>query len=251
LKRKNNFADSSFEIKLKMKHTRRFIIGIIATCCWLACTTQTEVQPEPQGKRFFPLAVGNFFVFDIEQTLYTSGPVGVTTQFQRKWYVADLFENQENENVYILYEYTRTTPQENWTYIKTRNAILSDYHLLLSDEAISFQKLLFPLRQGTRWNVNKFNTLPEKIITLTKLPLQKTVNTVVYTQVAEIEYTNEEDRIIGNDIEKEWYALDVGLIERYLENITYCSNTPACLGQQIIQSGSIVSEKLNSYGNEL
>jgi hypothetical protein len=250
LKRKNNFADNSLQIKRKMKPTRRYLIVLIATCCWLACSTDGEIQPMPEGKRYFPLAIGNYFVHNVTQTIYTSGPIGTTTNLQRKWVVVDVYNATQNTEGFILYEYTRPNSTANWVYQKTRNALLANGYLLLSDENISFKKLVFPLTKGTSWNVNTFNTLEEKTISITALNAQRTVIDTLFTQVAEIEYTNEADRIIGNDIEKEWYAPDAGLIERYKEKITYCSNTQACLGQQIIQSGSIVSEKLIEFGNE-
>ena len=104
--------------------------------------------------------------------------------------------------------------------------------------------------KGNEWNVNEFNIEPEKNIKIIDLLDTKEVENFTYPNVAEVEYSNEVDRIIGNDIQREWFAYQVGLIETYTEKINYCTNTPACLGQQIIQSGIIESTKLIAYGVE-
>ncbi|MCZ8354409.1 MAG: hypothetical protein O9340_06730 [Cyclobacteriaceae bacterium] len=232
-----------------MKEVSRICIPLFFILLF-ACDSGDDKPFGLEDKQFFPLQKGYFLQFQVQSTVYTAGPVGTVNQFQKKWLVIERFINDENEESFILHELTRVNESADWSYQKTLQATINSFGLIIEEDNKGFQKLKFPVVKGNEWNVNEFNIEPEKNIKIIDLLDTKEVENFTYPNVAEVEYSNEVDRIIGNDIQREWFAYQVGLIETYTEKITYCTNTPACLGQQIIQSGIIESTKLIAYGVE-
>jgi hypothetical protein len=100
------------------------------------------------------------------------------------------------------------------------------------------------------WNGNAYNSLGEELYIITKIKVPATIGSNSFDDTLEITQREDVDNIVGNDIRKEVYAKNVGLVYKKTETITYCSNTTSCLGKQIIEQGVVAEYSIKEYGKE-
>ena len=58
-----------------------------------------------------------------------------------------------------------------------------------------------------------------------------------------------DDGITRTDLRTEVYALDIGLVYKSSRIVEFCAD-PDCLGQEIIEIGSDLEQRLIDFGNE-
>jgi hypothetical protein len=197
---------------------------------------------------YLPISKGTYQIYDVTETEYVNGPEGVTLQYELRTRVVDSFPNTNGLYSYIIYRETRATSTEDWDYLDTWTATFNTREAIVQEGNISFVKLSLPLTTDRRWNGNLYNALGEEQYRVSSVNEPTTINELVFNDAVEIVQSDEVDNIIGNDVRKETYAKDIGLINKKIETVVYCSNAPACLGEQIIQEGYVWEQTIKEYG---
>lgn len=212
------------------------------------CSEDEDTKVVLSDKGYLPLSVGTFQIYDVTETEYISGPDGITLEYELKTEVVDSIPSLDGFYSYIIYRSTRTAPTEVWDYLDTWTATFNNREAIVQEGNNSFVKLDLPVVMGSSWDGNLYNNLGEEPYAVSILGEAATINDLVFDDVVEVTQRNEEDDIVGNDIRKETYARGVGLISRIVETVIYCSNTPECLGEQIIEEGFVMEQKIKAYG---
>lgn len=228
-------------------------IGLALLVVLVSCADDPD--PVDWGYQYQPLGVGLQWTYEVTETMINQ-QVETTRNYELKITITDSALTGENR-YYVLSRETRLNETEEWQPLDTWSITVSTNQLIQNESNINFVKLRFPLGPAANWDGNQYNNLPdngnlfngtgselyrvthfEKPLTLsTGLTLEKTIT------VVQNDFT---DPIVGQDQRHEVYGADVGLVEKKISQLEYCT-TPNCLGQQQVATGYVYSQTLKSY----
>lgn len=209
---------------------------------------------------FFPLAVGNFHVYQVNETQYTTLNPKVDLIYQLKLAIVDSFVNTSGGLTYVIHRSRKEAGQNSFNYLDTWSVRAEPSQIVVNEGNIPFVRLAFPLVAGRQWNGNALNSIGGEqtcgenptyscdIYTINDgVPFE--LNGEVLTETIEVVQNNNMDPIVKQDVRKEVYARNVGLVFKESTILEFCT-VGNCIGQQQIEKGMILTQTLIEYGRE-
>jgi len=253
-KRKNNF-----EMKLPVMRIG-FVVFLIFSALVFSCSEDEPVVPD-MGFEYYPLKVGNYSIYQVNETSISLS-VETKTTYELKVTTTDSIVNDKGLTTYVLVREKRVDSSVGWQSLDTWSVQLIDNRIVQNEANVIFVKILFPPSVNLKWDGNQFNNLPNDgnlfnesgsehyfVSTLNEgISLSSGFETDNSLTVVQNDFS---DEIIGMDKRKEIYASGVGLIYKEVKQLTYCTSSASCLGQQKIDNGVILIQSLKEYGNKI
>ena len=207
-----------------------------------------EYTPPELGSQYFPLQKGLYHIYSVERIDYQEGASPVTTEYEMLVEVVDSFPSASQEVTYVIHRSTRSTSAEEWTALDTWSARKNNRELVVNEGNVSYLKLVFPPRERSTWNSNKYNTLEadEYEIVSFKDPFQLPSGTT-FDNTLTVERAEDPEYILFQNESREVYAKEYGVIFKEVIQLHFCDDDD-CRGQQIIESGMKVKQWLKEYG---
>lgn len=243
-----------------MKKLARYLLfASMVTLLWMC--GDTDVVSPPSDIDFFPLRVGQYHVYAVEETQYSTAEGQVDRSYQLKLTAIDSFENNSGGITYVIYRSIKEPGQSEFVYLDTWSTRVDQDKVVVNEGNTAFVKLAFPAVIGKEWNGNEFNTLggEQTCSSVSSFPcdLYKIINqdvpfefnSVIIGETLEVEQNNNTDPIVKQDVRTEIYARNIGLIYKETTILEYCT-IGSCIGQQQIESGIILKQKLIEYGQD-
>ncbi len=227
-----------------MKHFFKYFVAIVILAG--ACDDADESVPADIGLDYFPLQTGNYYIYNIEETIFSEVAPVQNLISQMKVEVVDSFPTPEGIYTYVLSRMTRDDENAVWQDLDTWSTRGNDREMIVNEGNVPYLKLTFPVRQGKTWNGNKYNNYGEDEYELTALGGSMEVNGTSFANTLTVTQELNDDIIVFQDIRKEVYAKGIGLIYKETAQLNYCTDDN-CLGQQIIESGTIYIQELAQY----
>ena len=228
------------------------------------CSNTLE-SPEITGTEFFPLEIGRFIEYDIEERIYsTTSPVQVLN-YQIREEIAESFLDIENEVAYRLERFRREQSTQPWELDSVWTVKKTVARVLRTENNVTFVKLVFPPNERTTWNGNAFNNLGEEEYRIVNLGESSSVDTMSFSNTLKV-IQNDLCSLVSLDNRNEEYAEGVGLIykEDWKLSISLLGTCPDSIdvycNSQIIQArpplpfenciefGRIFTQKIIAYG---
>jgi hypothetical protein len=207
------------------------VLSISATCLFQRCSSSDE-KPADTGLKYFPLSVGNYWVYDVSEITFDTLIQDITIDYQERFDVVDSFKNQLNEITYVIHLSKRNTPDDAWENIQTWTAKVSNANeIIVTEENIAYVKLILPVREGSSWLGNKYNTIEADrnnsridnyIFQEVNKPFGDYANTITVQQSNDI-------NLVYKDVRASIYAEKIGLVYQINNYIDYCDDD-TCLG---------------------
>ena len=230
-----------------MRHFLKYLVGIVAVLA-ISCDSSEDSDLIDVGKDYFPLKKGLYQIYDIYEINYVLG-VPETLEYELKTQVVDSFRTLEGEYKYVIYRSKRDSPTEEWTYLDTWSGEANNHEAVMSEENISYLKLIFPIAQGTEWDGNKYNIGEADDYLLEEVNTTYTFNDLNFDDCITVNLEDFVDVITAVDQRKEIYARNIGLVYKETTQLKYCTDTDeGCLGQQEVESGFIFKQSIISHG---
>ena len=201
-----------------------------------------------ESKQYLPLRKGAYQIYDVTETLYTLGQPETFT-YEIKMAVVDSLPDFEGDYRYVIFRSRRNEGETDFTYIDTWSARVNSREIVVNEENVSFLKLRTPVKQGDEWNGNTYNAMFEDLYMAKEVNVSKTINGHTFSDCVVVEQSDNQDFIVALDQRIETYAPGVGLVEKQIKKLNYCSVGP-CLGKQQVESGVILQQTIKSYGVE-
>ncbi|WP_100627132.1 hypothetical protein [Algoriphagus formosus] len=208
----------------------------------LSCEREVENPQVDPGLDYFPLFIGNFWVYEVSERTYFGENDFEDSQYFLKDRIRSLFVNDAGEQVFIV-QRERSLDQINWQVEVDYTIVIRDNNLVMNLNNQPIVILAFPPKEGLIWNGNLYRGAEQDEFEL----IQESSGTSA--EQIRVLQENEDDLITFRDIRYDVFQKGVGLTERYSEVLTYCSRND-CLGEQLIDSGRFLNMKLITYGNE-
>jgi hypothetical protein len=202
-----------------------------------------DTQPQLNGPDFFPLAVGMYWIYGVEETIFSPLQPPAADTFQLMIQVVDSFPNSEMGFTYVLHRFTRQEENLPWQFIDTWSARLTDQFVILSEGNVPFIPLAFPVQPTRRWNGNLFNDKPEDEYQITRLLSDSSLPVDVVAEVVQENVTN---NLTYRDVRIEMYGKAIGLLSKVSEVWTYTCTGGTCTS--VINSGYKWVQYLEEYG---
>lgn len=220
------------------------ILPLMLLLLFIACNQEKEQATLDLEQDYQPLQVGNFWIYEVDETIYFGENDSESEQFFYRDRVRTSYLNAENQFTFIV-ERSKSYNRQNWNFELEYTMIHRDRLLLRTINNKSVSVLVFPPTIGRIWNGKAFQAEGNDEFEIQQVG-QSTVPGFEGIPVLRVQQEDLDDQITIRDIRYEIFGKGVGLLEKYDEVITYCSRND-CLGQKLINGGSKTHLKLLDY----
>lgn len=236
------------------------VSGVILLVVVLLGCQSRDILPKRTGHEFVPIQVGAYWEYRVTETTISPVTGQTNTLSDLRMDVVDVIE-EADQQLFIMERRTMAQGTSVWQPAETWSVRLNEFQYIVQEGNVPFLKLRFPLGEGNTWNGNGMNTLggtePCPDGTTTCDNYQATLlyqpfelpGVLLYDDTVTIVEHDEDDPIIMKDLRKAVYAKDIGLVYREETRLEYCTVGP-CIGQQVVENGTIVRLTLTAYGHE-
>ncbi|SHM85764.1 hypothetical protein SAMN04488057_104101 [Cyclobacterium lianum] len=208
------------------------------------CETYRE-DPETIGSPFYPFAMGNFWEYSVEETVYFGEGDAENRSFYYRDEMVDQYLNADNELVYKIQR--KSSPDRiNWFNERIFTVSLSRNRIIRQDDNLQEIILVYPADTGREWDGNALNNKLMQTFVVEREG-DYILGNLNFAETITVRQREEDDLITIRDNRYEVFAKNIGLVEKYYEVFRYCSRND-CLGEQIIQEGRFTHLKLIGHG---
>ncbi len=228
-------------------------LGLLFGCASDESSSFNPVPDETLGSQYYPLTVGRYAVYDVEDIRYTVRDGIDTSRYQLRERVANFWTGAGGEIIYSLERYTRDSPENDWQLDSVWTARKSERAVVVVENNVAYTKLVFPFRDALDWNGNALNSRPELRYQLT------TTDSTLRDEIGAT-WSNEIDKsrtviqrqletLVNDSVLTETYAPELGLLYKKTRILHYCADDD-CIGQKQIVSGRSYRQTLLTYGED-
>ncbi|WP_157492739.1 hypothetical protein [Echinicola pacifica] len=223
-----------------MKKLFPFLMILLCFAC-----EQEPVEPVELGYEYMPLEEGRFWVYGVNETVVYGEDDIESSYFFYQDHISHSYLNQEGRLVYTVSR-SKSSDQLSWESHSTYTLQIKNNALIRLQDNLNKIPLVFPVASASLWDGNAYNVFPIDDYQM-QTPGPFTIEGNTYNNAVKIIQQEEDDLITIRDNRFEVYAFGVGMIEQYIETLTYCSRND-CLGEQIIESGRLSHLELITHG---
>ncbi|MCE7039849.1 hypothetical protein [Dyadobacter sp. CY312] len=228
-----------------MKVTIKFLQKVqIALLILFVFSCSSDQENAPPDTSYFPLAVGSESVFEVERINYSLSETPTNKKINLRQTITNSFTDL-NGNLAYKIEFEVNTRQNQWRQDSVSILWRGLDKAYIQENGQTVVKMIFPLADGTAWNGNDYNTLPETIFRCTAKNKPLTIGSIHYPNTVTI-IRQDDSTLLSRNKYIEMYAAEIGLISTEKVFVKYC-NTPDCIGKGIINSGYKEISVLKTY----
>ncbi len=210
-----------------------------------SCEDQLIESDGDFGYDYFPLNVGAFWIYDVQEINFdASGPD--TIHYELRNSLSEKVEQDEN-SYYILNREKRIEGAVDWQISDVWMIRQNQFTGIVSEENIPYAKLTFPVVINKTWDGNAFNTLAYTEYRYKEADPASYDELIADQAKVKVQISDIPKNIVNRDERFEVYARGVGLVEKNYIILNYCT---ANCGTAEIDSGIIIEQVLKAYGQD-
>lgn len=232
---------------------------MITLFLFVSCKTNQDPIPDV-GLDYFPLKTGAYQIYSVDETQITQS-IEKKFVYELKIQIVDSVVNLEGGYTYTMLRQKRNNTTLPWSDLDFLTARIDGRQAIVKEGNTSFVNLTFPVGNGLEWDGNAFNALggeqscgdnkdrPCDIYRMDNLGEEFAVASgMTFAETLTVIQNEDPDLIVKQDVRKEVYARDVGLIYKESVVLEYCAKS-SCLGQQKVDKGLRFKQVLKEYGS--
>jgi len=232
-----------------MNYIKNGVYGLVLMLL-IGCTEPCEdCQTRLTGAEFFPLEVGRFIEYDVEEEEYALGRTPVMRKYQLKEVMAEKYTDVAGKITYRITRFRRNLDGQRWQPDSTLTIRVAIDHAIKNENGRDYIKMLFPPAEKSAWNANLYNNLGEDKYELKNVQQPFKVGTRTFQNTATV-IQQSDSTLVDQDKRIEVYATDIGMVYREKINLQFCSSTPACVGKAQIDYGTRQYIRFKNTGKE-
>ncbi|UHG93041.1 hypothetical protein [Spirosoma oryzicola] len=197
---------------------------------------QSSTVPVPADTAYFPLQVGDYWIYQVTQNAYSStNPVA-----ERVYQVQEKISSSYTQNgqvFFLMEESVKTSSQPDWQLTAIRTVYKNQSEVVRLENNVPVVKLLFPIAATTSWNTNIYNARPDTLLHYEDSGRSFTLDTRRFDNTISVVGAND-STLISQQKNRQVYASNVGLVYRENVSLAYCQTSPDCIGKGIVESGT-------------
>ncbi|OON67616.1 hypothetical protein [Hymenobacter sp. CRA2] len=221
--------------------------GLLPLLVSLAACDNTTEAPAELGKDYYPIAVGDERIFNVEDKVWRNGQVVSTTPSQLREQITEAYRDAAGTLTYKVVRSSRATATGAWRADSVQTLTVNSRNLLLTRSNLRTVELVFPVRDGEEWNKNAFNDR-DTIVAINRRYQEvgsaftsggRSYDNTVTT------YDEIQDNAIYLDVQRRVYAKGVGPVLREVRKLNYCQDARTCnVGVNYVVTGTEHRETL-------
>ncbi|WP_400190920.1 hypothetical protein [Hymenobacter sp. B81] len=215
------------------------------------CRTET-VKPEPGEAGYYPLAVGAYWVYEVEVARWANN-VPTVTRSQRRERVVESYQDATGQLTYRLVRSQRPTAADAWQDDSVLTVTVLPTGVAVSRNNRRILELVYPVKEGAEWNKNAYNdrdTIVAKNRYYRAVGQPATVAGQTYPRTVTT-VDPSPDTLFYRRSQRQIFAQGVGPIYREKRVLNYCQGieVPACaVGTNYVIVGEELRERLIEKG---
>ena len=218
-----------------------FILGSSLGSCNVGTL---EPENADLGLEYFPLEVGRYIDYQVEDIQYTLLNPPDTNRYQIRELIAEEFTDIEGNPAFRLERYRRIDANASWRLDSVWQAKRNNNQAIIIQNNRALIKLVFPLEEGIEWvgtaffkntktdtvinNMTQDTTIQETFIgdryEIQRFNQPLTLGSFSFDSTLTVIQKNDSNRV-NIDRRKEVYAANVGLVYKDSTVATYCDPT--------------------------
>lgn len=199
-------------------------------------------EPVPRDSTYFPLQIGDRWVYQVTQEVYSFTGIPATTQYQLQAKISGSYRHNGQE-FYLVEESTRRVGQPDWQLKSLRTVYKNLTEVVSLEKNVPYVTLAFPIAAGNTWNANLYNANPATSLRYEHTGQAFVVGGRRFNGTVLVVGTND-STLVGLAINRRVYAPNVGLVYRQEALLVYCQSSPACIGKGLIEGGNTLKWEL-------
>lgn len=222
---------------------RKLLFSFAAVVIFCRCSEDIKTTDANIGREYFPIKVGNYWVYDVTETKVFNNQYD-STKYQVRELVDTVFKDAANELTYRVVLSRKKSTDVNWgnDSLVLINKSLSDVRRTHNN--IKQVKLVFPIKEGKQWDANAYNVLDTDDYSYAEINLPFVLNKVTYDSTVTVVQGEPNEVILDN--RKEVYAYQVGMIYKNFTVFEY-AQSQGVPDQNRVAKGFRRILKLNSF----
>lgn len=217
------------------KHS--FQIGILLVLLGMSESCQQKSnEPIPEDTAYFPLQVGDYWVYQITSEKYVSANSSLknTYQFQEK--ITGSYV-QNGQLFFLIEESVRQTEQTVWRLTGFHTVYKNLSEVVGQENNVFKVKLAFPIVLTASWNTNLYNTYPDTLLNYRAQGQSVEVGKLKLANTVSVVGAND-STLVNQSKYLRIYAANIGLVYREDASLAFCQSSPGCIGKGVIESGT-------------
>ena len=209
-----------------------------------SCREMDDVNVD-LGLDYQPLETGMFWEYEVDETIV----FGENDSEEFVYFFRDVIDysyiNEAGEEVYVVMR-EKSPDRVEWLIEGNFSLLIRNKTLVRMQENEIVVTFSFPPLLNKSWDGRVYSSRESEMFNIDLLGAYQ-LGLTNYSQVVQVSQSQEDDKITLRDNRYEVYAKGIGMIEQYYEVFTYCSRND-CLGQELIDSGSLRHLRIINYG---
>ena len=209
----------------------RHLLWCLLVLSVVSCKTEEDNFSIDSGEDYFPLAIGQTWIYEMDSTIYDPNGASIINQSitQMRETIVDTLTDAAGNTLYKLEQFTRDSSDANWQIKNVYTTGIVNNQAQRTEENLKFIKLAFPLRENQSWDGNLFfdeftivKIAGESIemfknwnYRLREFAVADTIGGMNFDEVMVIEQANNENSIELRRAQEK-YAKGIGLVYREL-----------------------------------
>lgn len=231
--------------KAPQNDVKWFVVLLVLFGSLFSCDESREIKPSTLGYDFYPVEIGQYRVYDVEEIRYLVTGFD-TTAYQLRETIFDSIVTFD-QTTYLIRRDVRDNSTEEWESDSIWTVAPTELYVAISENSIPFIKLTFPVRAGADWDGNSLNALNSQVYYYQNLEASIADSLDLNDQIRVV-IEDIPENTTGVNLKSEVYVRNIGLVEKDYLNQTRCtaSNCGADLGEVI--GGRALKQTLIDYG---
>ena len=236
---------------MNMKIRKFLVLMTFLGCLIQACEESEAPNIDLSGSGYYPLQVGNFWTYQMDQIDYlTLG--NDTSSYELRELISDSIVTSSGEVTYLISRQLWQEAEEEWQTNTIWQVRKNAQSAVVTEDGVSFVKLVFPVAIGKEWNGHAFNNIGSRVFRYEAVEDREILSMLLDQDTSLVVKTVLSDQvsaIVGTDQRSEIYVNGIGLVQKDLFVIELCTESSRCpdnFGDTL--SGIFLSQVLIDYG---
>jgi len=215
---------------------------LICLALFAASCKQESGSPVSLHQDYFPVDIGKWVEYEVEEINYTTSSTGDTTRYFIKEVYADTFTDNSNRLTYRIERFSKDSLAGEYVIKDVWHANLTTTTAEVVEEGQRFTKMIYPVTRNKYWDGNALNNLVEWEYNYDSIHKPYLINGLSFDSTVKV-VQRDNFNAVEFEIAEEVYTKRVGLIyKRYMDLTIDTFNVLD------IQGGIDLTMKVIAYG---
>lgn len=212
----------------------RLLAGALLLAAVGGCRETAE--PVPDGAAYFPLRVGDEWVYEVlEETFPVASPT-VARRYQVRERLGGTV-SQGGQESFLVEESVKTPERPAWALRGVRTVYRSLAEAVRVDGAVPRRLLAFPVTTDASWNLNAYAAGADTLLRYGRIGHPFAAGGRAFARTVSVVGKND-STLVEQTKYLRVYADGVGLVYRQDAALQFCQSTPDCIGKGRVESGT-------------